>query len=120
MRNPSESLDERRERHPMEQQDARALEVLRQFEPEADGEFEEGITVDLLDSDGRSAQVRIARDPDLGETYTCTVESGDPLAMLELVEELRLAELPVASVVAPHASPAQQEELRKALSEIQE
>lgn len=120
MRNPSESLDERRERHPMEQQDVRVLEVLRRFEPEADGEFEEGITVDLLDSDGRSAQVCVTRDPDGGGAYTLTVQSGDPLASLELVEELRLAELPLASVVAPHAALAQREELRKALSEIEE
>ncbi len=102
----------------MEQQDARALEVVRQFEPEVDGTFEDGVAVDLLDSEGRSAQVLLTRDPDLGGVYTLTVQSGDPLASLELVEELRLADLPVASVVAPHASSAQQSELRAAMSEV--
>lgn len=117
MHRGEQSLEERLDRNPLEQQDRRVFAVLQDIDPGVQGIFDDCVTVNFTDGAGRFAEIRVSRDQDNTSAYTLSANVGSPLAMIEFFERLRASDVSITKIVSYSASQEENERFQQLLKE---
>ncbi len=117
MHRADQSFEERLDRNPLEQQDRRVFEVLRDMDPGVQGTFDDYVVVNFTDGAGRFAEIRVMRDQDDTSAYTLNANVGSPLAMIEFFERLRASDVSITKMVSHFASKEENERLQQLIKE---